>query len=244
MNPGWMIGLGGVLCVAVAVLSRVWLPYEDTGLADAAIRHVAATGATIASYALMMGYSAFSFTQDDPTKRTETFGGLVTGSYLWLSALFTTLMFIGTYFGLSYKVFWSAQVLQYVLIAVVWVFAAKSIVPTVMAREANAQVAGIRKEGVLDGLFRLSASVQLIDSDNAKTLKKASDKLHDELKYFPNHATGVEAEKIMSDIRSWVQQANVITQDPTDIEQKSNEYIQIGLQAKALQVRVAQWKRV
>lgn len=244
MNPGWMIGLSGIFCVAIAVLSRVWLPYEDTGTTDGALSHLVATGATIIAYALMMGYFALGFAQEDPTKKSETYGGIVSGFYLGFSAILTTMTFVGTYHGLPYKWFWSLQVIQYVLLAVIWVSATKGVAPMAAEREANARVTGYRKEGVLDNLSRLSNAIQTTDIDAAKTLKKAIDNLHDEVKYFPNHASGSEAENIMSELGNWVQRASVVAQNLAGSDQSIEDLTQISQQAKALQGRVANWKRV
>lgn len=244
MNPAWMIGLGGALCVAIAILSRIWLPYSDTGTSDGVISHVTATAAVIISYSLMMGYFALGFSKSDLNKKSEPFGAIVTGSYLWIIALVSTAEFLGTYMGLPYKLFWSLQVIQYVLLAVVWVSATKAVAPMVMEREANVQVASYRKQAVLDSISKLMNQLPIADSDTLKIFKRAVSSLQDELKYFPNHASGQDAENIMSEVREWIQRAGAIARVPTEENQPIGDLTLISQQAKILQNRIAQWKRV
>ena len=244
MNPAWMIGLGGAFCVAIAILSRIWLPYSDTGASDGAISHLTATAATIISYSLMMGYFALGFSKSDLNRKSEPFGSLVTGTYLWIIAIVSTAEFLGTYMGLPYKIFWSLQVIQYVVLAVIWISATKAVAPMVMEREANVLVSGIRKQSVLDGLSKVISQLPMTDTDTLKTFKKAASSLQDELKYFPNHASGQDAENIMSEMRDWIQRAGLIAREPTDENQPISDLTQISLQAKILQNRIAQWKRV
>ncbi len=244
MNSTWMIGLGGTLCVALAILSRIWLPYSDTGASDGAISHVTATAAVIISYSLMMGYFALGFSKSDLNKKSEPFGPLMTGTYLWIIALVSTAEFLGTYMGLSYQIFWSMQVIQYVILAVIWIFATKAVAPMIMERESNVLVSGFRKQAVLDSLSKLISQIPMADIDTLKTFKKAVSNLQDELKYFPNHASGQDAENIMSEMRDWIQRAGLIVREPTDENQPIGDLTQISQQAKILQNRIAQWKRV
>jgi hypothetical protein len=243
MNPLWMIGLGGALCVAITILSRIWLPYSDTGTTDGAINHVTATAAVIISYSLMMGYFALSFTKSGLDKKSEPFGAILTGSYLWLIALVSTLEFLGTYMGLSYKFFWSLQVIQYVLLAVVWVSVTKAVVPVLVEREANVQVSNYRKQAVLDSISELISQLSITDTDTLKIFKRDVMSLHDELRFFPNQASGQDAENIMSDVRHWIQRAVSVVRVSLEENQPIADLTQMSQQAKNLQNRIAQWKR-
>ena len=243
MKSGWILGIGALFCTAIVILSRIWLPYGDTGVDTGAYYHVAATVGVLVSIMLFFGHLGMGFQKSDGSPVSESYGSLVTSSYLGLSAMTTTALFIGTYWGLHYTMFWAVQVAQLVGIGAVWVISTKAVVPMALAREGNAKVVGIRKQGLIDALLDASSACQQMESESAKTLKKAIDNLQDELKFLPNHATGAQVDQLMSELNGLVQEINVAVKSPLVEDQLKVLFSELSRKVKATQRHVTQWKR-
>lgn len=243
MKPGWILGIGALFCTAVAILSRIWLPYADTGVDTSAFYHVAATVGVMVSIMLFFGYLDMGFQKSDGSPVSESYGSLVTAIYLGLTSLVTTGLFIGTYWGLSYSLFWAVQVVAFVILGVIWTISTKAVAPMAAAREDNSKVVGIRKQGVIDALVDASSACQKIDSSPAKTLKKEIDKLQDEIKFFPSHATGAEAVQLMSELSNLTQEIHGAVKTTVGEDQAKVLFDELSLKIKATQRHVANWKR-
>lgn len=244
MKPGWILGVGALFCTAVAVLSRIWLPYTDSGVSYDMYHHVAASAGVILSMLLFFGYLAMGFPESDGASAMESYGSLVTATFLGLSALVTMGFFVWTYWGLSYQLFWGVQILQIVILGVIWTVSTKAVAPMAAVSEGNAKVVGIRKQGVIDSLLDASSACQQIDSDSTKTLKKGIDKLQDELKFLPKHVTGAEAVELMSELNNLIQEINDAVKTTLKDDQSKVLVDQLLLKINATQRHVAQWKRV
>jgi len=243
MKSGWILGVGALFCTAVAILSRIWLPYGDTGVDTGAYYHVAATVGVLLSIMLFFGYLAMGFQKSDVSPVSESYGSLVTSSFLGLTALIVTALFVWTYWDLPYSLFWAAQVFLYVVMGVIWTVSTKAVAPMALAREGNAKVVGIRKQGIIDALLDASSACQQLESESAKALKKDIDNLQDELKFLPNHATGAQADQLLSELSSLMQEINGAVKTPLVEDQLKMLFGEVSLKVKTTQRHVAQWKR-
>lgn len=243
MSPNIVLALGGLFCVAVAILSRVWLPYAETGLSDdAAFNHLAATAATVLGYAFASAYWALSGSSRERGHAAGGggYGSVVFGWFAGLAACATTLLFAATYRGLEYRFFWTAQVLEYVLLAVVWVGATRMVGPSAQARESDAAVTAHRKTRISAELAALAAAARKFEADAGRALGKAVEALADEVRFFPAHASGAEASQLLADLSQWVQGAAAATAAVPAPSQLADLAEQAGL----LRRRLSQWKRV
>lgn len=242
MSANIVLALGGLFCVAIAVLSRIWLPYAESGLSDdAALNHLAATAATLVAYALASAYWALCGSGDERDRAPAGgYASLVFGWFAALAAMVTTLLFAGTYWGLSYRFFWTAQVLQYVLLAFVWAGATRMVGPWAQARESDAAVTAHRKTRIAAELGGLAGAARKFEADAGRGLGKALDALVDELRFFPAHASGAEANRLLADLSQWVQGAAATTAGAPQPSQLAD----LAEQASALRRRLSQWKRV
>lgn len=249
MKSGWTLGVGALFCAAVAVFSRIWLPYADTGIDTNANYHVAATVGVIVSLMLFFGYLAMGFHESEGSLVSQSYGLLVTSAYLCLAALLVTGLFVWTYWGLSYSLFWAALVVIFVILAVLWVASTKAIAPYASAREGDAKIVGVRKQGVIDGLLDASHLCQQIgtldiERDAAKALKQTLDKLQEELKFFPNHATGAAAVELMAELNNLVHEINVAMKTTVPGTQLKTLLDELSSKVRTTHRHVAQWKRV
>lgn len=249
MKSGWILSIGALFCTAVAVLSRIWLPYADTGVDTSAYYHVTATIGLMMFIMLFFGYLAMGFHESDGSLVSESYGSLVTATYLGLAALVMTGLFVWTYWGLSYSLFWAALVVMFVILGVFWMVSTKAVAPMAAAREGNARVVGIRKQGVIDSLLDASNACQKIgtsdiERNTAKALKKTVEKLLDEFKFFPNHATGAEAAELIAELNKLVQEINGAVKTTLTEDQLKTLLDELSSKITTTQRHVAQWKRV
>jgi hypothetical protein len=236
VTAGLSLGLGAVFCIAIGVLSRVWLPYDDTGLSDAAaIDHLGATLATLFSYALASGYAALCATR---SRVAGAFGTLVVSSWLGIVAMVGTLLFIATYAGLPYRWFWTGQVLLYVLLAVVWA-ATAFVSPAAQARESQAELVGHRKARIATQLQELAISWRSHSAGEAAVFVRALEALAEEVRFFPAQATGADVAPLFSELTRWAATADAVTQDDHSVAQLQ----ELSRQAAMLRRQISQWKR-
>lgn len=241
MKPGWILGIGALFCAAVTVLSRIWLPYSDLGVSDNMKSHVAATTALIVSIALFFGYLALKKSEYE---YSEQYGSLVTAYFLGIFVLITLSFFVGTYFNLSYSLFWTAQVFLYCVLFVIWIISTKAVAPMTAEREGKSKISGLRKQNITDGLYKASIAFTTIDTNAAKKLQKEIDKLQNEVKFFPNHATGADAESIFAELNRLVQSLAELAGSTESDEESIKAIEQMTVKVNAAQRHVAQWKRV
>ena len=236
MTAGLSLALGVVFCTAVAVLSRVWLPYADTGLSDeAANNHLAATAITLLAYALASGYGALCAVRG---RAANAFGALVVPSYLGLVAVVATLLFVATYAGLPYRWFWTGQILLYVLLAVVWATTA-FVAPQAQAREDQSALVGYRKARIASELQELAIAWKAHSAAEAAVFVRAVEALAEEVRFFPSHATGADVAPLFAELTQWTASAGRAQQDahsPALLQQLSQ-------QAAVLRRQISQWKR-
>jgi hypothetical protein len=236
MTAGLSLGLGAVFCIAIGVLSRVWLPYDDTGLSDAAgNHHLGATLATLFAYALVSGYAALCAAR---ARAGGAFGTLVVSSYLGMVAAASTLLFVATYAGLPYRWFWSGQILLYVLLAVVWTATAFAA-PAAQERESQADLVGHRKARVSAQLQELAITWRSHSAAEAAVFVRALDALAEEVRFFPSHATGADVAPLFSELTRWAATAGSLPQDEHAVPQLP----QLSQQAAVLRRQISQWKR-
>ena len=236
MTAGLSLGLGAVFCIAIGVLSRVWLPYDDSGLSDdAANQHLAATLAVLFAYALASGYGAWCAARE---RNAGAFGTLVVSSWLGIAAAVGTLLFIATYAGLPYRWFWTGQILLYVLLAVVWATTA-FIAPAAQAREERADLVGHRKARVAAQLQELAIAWRSHTAAEAAVFVRALEALAEEVRFFPSHATGADVAPLLAELTQWTATAGSAPREG----HSSAQLQQLSQQAAVLRRQISQWKR-
>lgn len=245
MRPLWYLALGGVACTALVVLSRIWLPYPEADTTTGpAVQHLAATAAILVFYALVAGYLAVtSAAAHDPNRVTDSdsTGSIITTAYLVLAAVLSTGAFAGTYLGLSYRLFWTSVVLVLVLLALVWIVAARLRAPGVTSRDNDVRVRGHRKLRLSQDLARIQARFDgATTDDGGKGLGVELRRLLEEIRMFPTQASGAEADLIERDLCLWCDQLA----GQTSASLSREDHIRLGSEARALSARLASWKRI
>jgi hypothetical protein len=152
MQPKALIFLGFVLAIGCAVLGFAWLPYADSGVREPAHYHFLALGATLLGI-LLPFLEAARRASCAPDR--QGYSATVSGWFLSCSAVLTLGLFAATYHGLGYAVFWSVQVLQYGLLAVVLGFG-RQVGRQAGARETDAAVLQRRRDGAIAELQQLA----------------------------------------------------------------------------------------
>ena len=231
-----LIILSTSISVAIGLIGLIWVPYGVEATRDIIFPHYLATIACLFSVSLVAIYLIAS----NQRRVNESYGQIVTTSFLILSAIITIGMFAKTYTGLSYQTFLVIQILQYVVLAVVWGCATMFVAPSVEKRETHQRVSAFRKANIANDLYELSNKKQIKKLENSEKILKAVGDLSDELKYFPNSADGIEAESILRNINNWIQSTNQ-TLETEDLAGITDDLV---LQAKSLQRQIAQYKKV
>ena len=233
-----IIVLSGLISLAIASIGLVWLPYGPEATRDIIFPHYFATIATVFSVTLIAIYLIVS------NKKTvnESYGQIVTTAYLIFASVVTIIMYAKTYSGFGYDTFLVVEIILYILLALIWGIAAKVVTPAVASREMQQRVSSYRKSNITNDLYDLSNIIPLKFKENStKALKSISD-LSDELKYFPNSAEGVEAEEILRNVKQWIQSTNNLL--ASEIEASSEMAEDLAFQAKDLQRKIAQYRKV
>ena len=225
-----------LISIAIGLIGLIWVPYEIDATRDIILPHYLATIASVFSVALVAIYLIAS----NQRKVNESYGQIVTTSFLILSAIITIIMYAKTYNGLAYDTFLVTQIILYVVLAVIWAVSTMFIAPSVEQRETHQRVSSFRRANITNDLYDLSTNEQIKKLDNSKAVLKAIADLTDELKYFPNSADGVDAESILKSIRNWIHSTN----QKMEMDEHAGNTEDLVLQAKGLQRQLAQYKKV
>ena len=235
MRPAWVLGLGALACGALLAITRIWLPYVDGGPdTGPALQHLAATGVVAVFYALLAGYIALSREAAGAT------GRIVTATWIGLAALLSTLALAGTDAGLSYRVFWTLVVLQALLLAILWIVASEGRHAPAVARETAARVRLHRRERIVQELSQFQARIAAGVGAGRPALAQPLARLIEELRLFPAHADGVSADRIERDLLQW--SSRLAGLHPAAVDDDAAQQ-QLAWEARALQDRLASWKR-
>lgn len=233
MKPGWVLGLGGSACAALLIISRIWLPHAETDAVAPALQHLAATGAVVVFYALLAAYIALS------SEAAGSTGRIITVAWLGLAALLSTLALVGTYAGLSYRIFWTQVVVMALLLTIIRIAATQAQEASAARREGAAHIRAHRQTRIAQELAQFQAQIAASVGTTPQPLVRPLERLIDELRLFPAHADGASADQIERDLLQW--SSHLIELPPSSLDEARQQ--QIVREALALQDRLASWRR-
>ncbi len=201
MSAKLLMLLGLVAASMVAALGVIWVPYVDTGLPEPRTYHALALAAAVFSVLLPFLGAA---RRAAVAQRGTAYSSIINAYFFASSAGLTLALLVGTYAGLSYPVFWTAQIMQYALLAIVLLVGA-NVGKSASERDTDADVVRRRKESAINDLESLNQRYRSnanADPSRAKVLK-ALNLLIEELRFLPNHGVGADALGIFGRTAKW-----------------------------------------
>jgi len=199
----FLILAGLVSGLAVALGGIFWTPYEDPGTPGPPHNHFFALSMTCLDVMIPFLWGAYRANRNS---QNGVWREIVSLYFLRANATLTLMLFIFTYTGLSYKLFWALQFVQWAGFAAV--FAASNFVSqSVGTRETTAGIAAIRKRTVLDELENLRHRFPPAAGSARDRIVSAADKLSEELRYFPNQEIPVGMGNPFGRILKWKSEA-------------------------------------
>lgn len=246
MNPRFILFFGAIVSLAIVVLSWLWVPYGDTGTSDAAIAHFSAAGGTILVVLACFGYMSWQAMTKGTMSSEKSYPQIVMSYFLVAAVIVTSLLFVRTYAGLSYKVFWTTQIIQYCALLGIWMVTGY-VGRSSDGREGTARVTGYRKQSAADELDNVVSRLASFESGEAKALLKAVGSVREELKFLPNYVDGPFAAEIFPSLRAWIDRAtDAASLLPRSVESGSTpdpRCIALVEEAASLRRKIASWKR-
>jgi hypothetical protein len=237
-NIIWLLcGFFNVLIFAI--LSFIYSPNLDSGLAIDTYNYVAASAMWIISP--MFFYGLLIFKDSQPLKKSAY--SLNVGAFLLLVSVFFVSYFYyaNVHLETNYRSFWISVVIQYFLLSglLLALFRTREIADEITT---NHELNSIRKSDLKLSIESICDQI-LITSSNNLVVKKNLDLLIEEVQFLPNQISMHKFKEFNHEIRDLKSAGDEIFKDYSvalvDGEQKINEYV---LRIKKIQKLLANYK--
>lgn len=239
MNAKSLVVIGAAFASAIGLLGVLWVPYGDTGTPGASERHFLALGVTLLDVFAVFFYGAFRCVT---ASRQPTFSGITASYFLGFNALFTLGLFVRTYVGLSYSVFWGLQAIQWALVLGL-LFAGDQVGRLAAGRDSNAKLASLRRESLIAELEDMRRRFPAGDDDTRKALLSLAAKLVEELRYYPNQEVPVAAGNPFGRVVQWRLGAEAFLGSPYSAGPTTAVPAELVAEAGAIASALAGYKR-
>ena len=240
MSSRLYLFVGVLLGALFAALGLIWAPNLNSGLASTSIHYYLA----LVSWAVTPLLLFMSLGRDESENlNRSSFWRANLAYFLALNVLLVTIEFYNWVMQTpaSYQAYTTAVLIQYALLAVIWL-AAGQVTQIHNEFENAAAVGGARKENLQEHIEATAQTLYQLTKHHP-SVKKSVDQLLDELRFVPKFTSQTELSRLSQLVHAWSNDQIALFQSITaDGEQASSQLEAFQRDTKTLSQKLGQSK--